>query len=215
MDISFIKRIIEAVLLASTEPVSLDKLLTLLPEEFAITPQDLRQYLYEMQDTYHENSIELQETASGYRFQIRAEFAPHIVKLWEEKPARFSRALLETLVIIAYRQPITRAEIEDIRGVAVSTGMVKTLQDREWIRLVGYRDVPGRPGIYATTKTFLDYFNLKSLDELPPLQDIKDLDLISQQFEQQLTLNLETHEQTTPEIDYEAVPDPEPVAEPA
>src|SRR5690606_37903643 len=127
--------------------------------------------------------FELMEVASGYRFQVRPEYAPWASRLWEERPRRYSRALLETLAIIAYRQPITRGEIEDIRGVAVSTNIAKTLLEREWIRVVGHKDVPGRPAMYATTRQFLDYFNLSSLEQLPPLADIRDLEDIGRELE--------------------------------
>ena len=119
------------------------------------------------------------QVASGYRFQVRQDLAAWVGRLWQERPARYSRALMETLSLIAYRQPITRGEIEEIRGVAVSTNIIKTLLEREWVRVVGHRDVPGRPAMYATTRQFLDYFNLKSLDQLPPLAEIKELDNLS------------------------------------
>jgi segregation and condensation protein B len=123
---------------------------------------------------YQDRGIELAQVAGGYRVQVRKETAPWVARLWEEKPARYSRALLETLSLVAYRQPITRGEIEDIRGVAVSTNIVKTLTEREWIRIVGHRDVPGRPALYATTRKFLDYFGLRSLNDLPTLAEIRD-----------------------------------------
>ena len=132
-----------------------------------------------LQQDYSGRSMELKEVASGYRFQVRQEYAEHVGKLWEEKPSKYSRALLETLVLIAYRQPITRGEIEAIRGVSVSSHIIKTLIEREWVRVIGHRDVPGKPAIFGSTKEFLDYFNLKSLDELPSLAEIKDLDKIA------------------------------------
>jgi len=140
------------------------------------TKDEIRQVLKLLQDDYQGRGIELKEVASGYRMQVRQDYAAWVGRLWEEKPARYSRALLETLVLIAYRQPITRGEIEEIRGVSVSTQIAKTLLDREWIRVLGHKDVPGKPAMYGTTKEFLDYFNLKNLDDLPPLSDIKDLD---------------------------------------
>lgn len=199
MDKTALKRMLEAVLFSATEPVSVDKLRQTLPEEWELTNKELKVILSEMHDAYHENSFRLIETASGYRFQIREEFAELVVKLMEEKPPRYSRALLETLVIIAYRQPVTRAEIEDVRGVAVSSSIIKTLLEREWIRVIGHRDVPGRPSIVGTTKQFLDYFNLQSLDDLPPLEAVKDLDKMAENFEQQLPLYLEQDEQATTE----------------
>jgi segregation and condensation protein B len=132
--------------------------------------------LAELEADCQERGYELKQTASGYRFQVRAELARWVGRLWEEKPKKYSRALLETLALIAYRQPITRGDIEQIRGVAVSSDLVRTLMEREWVRVVGHRDVPGRPALYATTRQFLDYFNLASLDQLPPLGEIRDLD---------------------------------------
>jgi segregation and condensation protein B len=131
--------------------------------------------------------MELREVASGYRVQIRSDYTPWVSRLWEERPPRYSRALLETLSIIAYRQPITRAEIEDVRGVSLSTNIFRTLLDRRWIRAVGHRDVPGRPALYGTTREFLDYFGLKSLDELPPLAELRDVDELGVALELGLT----------------------------
>jgi segregation and condensation protein B len=128
--------------------------------------------------------VELKEVASGFRYQVRQDVHPWVARLWTERQTKYSRALLETLALIAYRQPITRGEIEQIRGVAVSTNIVKTLEEREWVRVVGYRDVPGKPALFGTTKNFLDYFNLKSLDELPPMAEIREIE----DFDPQLTL---------------------------
>ena len=139
---------------------------------------EIRQALQSLQEEYQSRGVHLKEVASGYRMQVVEDSAPWVARLWEEKPPRYSRALLETLVLIAYRQPITRGEIEEIRGVSVSSHIVKTLQEREWIRVLGHKDVPGKPAMYGTSREFLDYFNLKSLDELPPLSEIKDLDKI-------------------------------------
>lgn len=139
-------------------------------------PRDqLRAALEEIDADCRDRGFELKQTASGYRFQVSQELATWVNRLWEEKPKRYSRAMLETLSLIAYRQPLTRGDIELVRGVAVSSEIIKTLQEREWIRVVGYRDVPGKPALFATTKQFLDYFNLKSLDDLPALGEIKDL----------------------------------------
>lgn len=138
----------------------------------------IKEVLESLQDDYSGRAMELKEVASGYRFQVRQDYSDYVSKLWEERPAKYSRALLETLVLIAYRQPITRGEIEAIRGVSVSSHIIKTLVERDWVRVVGHRDVPGKPAIYGSTKEFLNYFNLKSLDELPSLADIKDLDKI-------------------------------------
>lgn len=180
-----IKATLEAALLAAGETLSVTRLLTLFPDS-DIDKTYLEDILASMENDYADRSFTLKSLASGYCFQVRQEHAPALHLLWEERPPRYSRALLETLVIIAYRQPITRAEIEDIRGVAVSTSITKTLLEREWIRVLGHRDVPGKPGIYGTTKQFLDYFNLSNLSELPPLEDIKDLDSIAEQLDPQL-----------------------------
>lgn len=180
-----LKQILEAALLATGAPLSLERMQDLFLDDECPEPKRIREALLELAADYEGRGIELAEVASGWRFQVRKDYAVWIARLHDEKPARYSRALLETLAIIAYRQPVTRGEIEDIRGVSVSTNMVKTLQEREWIRVVGHRDVPGRPGLYATTRAFLDYFGLKSLDELPTLQELKDLD----QIEGELTLD--------------------------
>jgi len=152
--------------------------------------KSIKEVLEMLQNDYAGRAMELKEVASGYRFQVRQDYAEHVGKLWEEKPSKYSRALLETLVLIAYRQPITRGEIEAIRGVSVSSHIIKTLTERDWVRVIGHRDVPGKPAIYGSTREFLDYFNLKSLDELPSLADIKDLDKI----EPELALNEKAEE---------------------
>jgi len=146
--------------------------------ESANLKHSIKEVIEMLQSDYAGRAMELKEVASGYRFQVRQGYADYVGKLWEEKPAKYSRALLETLVLIAYRQPITRGEIEAIRGVSVSSHIVKTLVERDWVRVIGHRDVPGKPSIYGTTKEFLDYFNLTSLDELPSLADVKDLDKV-------------------------------------
>lgn len=163
---------IEALLMATKEPMSEDQLLACFDEDERPSLGKLRQAINALMADYADRAIELKRVASGYRFQIKAQFAPRISRLWAEKPAKYSRALLETLALIAYRQPITRGEIEDIRGVVVSTSIIDTLKEREWVKIVGHREVPGRPALYATTRDFLDYFNLKSLQELPPLPEI-------------------------------------------
>ncbi len=168
--------ILEAALLAAGEPLGLDRLQDLFPEHERPARAALRQALDDLAEQLADRGIELKEVASGFRLQVRQELAPWISRLWEERPTRYSRALLETLAIIAYRQPITRAEIEEIRGVSVGTPIMRTLLEREWIRPVGHRDVPGRPTMYGTTRKFLDYFNLKSLAELPSLLELRDLD---------------------------------------
>lgn len=176
MELSLLKRVIEAILLAAAQPLSLAQLAALFTEEENVDHEQLLAALQSLTEDCAERGIELKEVASGYRYQIREDVHPWVTRLWTERQTKYSRALLETLALIAYRQPITRAEIEQIRGVAVSTSMVKTLEEREWIRVVGYRDVPGRPALFGTSRLFLDYFNLKSLDELPPLAEVRDLD---------------------------------------
>ncbi|MCU0765991.1 MAG: SMC-Scp complex subunit ScpB [Gammaproteobacteria bacterium] len=171
-----LKHIVEAALLAAGRALDLDALAALFDEAGAPDRATLRAALDELVADYQGRGIEVREIASGWRIQVRASYAPWVSRLWEEKPGRYSRALMETLAIIAYRQPITRGEIEDIRGVAVSTNIVKTLLEREWVRVVGQRDVPGRPSLYATTRQFLDYFGLRSLDELPTLAELKDME---------------------------------------
>jgi len=171
-----LKHILEAALLAAGRPLDVDALAALFDESGAPDRAALGSALDELVADYAGRGIEVREVASGWRIQVRASYSPWVSRLWEEKPGRYSRALMETLAIIAYRQPITRGEIEDIRGVAVSTHIVKTLLEREWVRVVGQRDVPGRPSLYATTRQFLDYFGLRSLDELPTLAELKDMD---------------------------------------
>jgi segregation and condensation protein B len=169
-----LKSIVEAALLAAGGPLTLDTLVVLFEEEDRPTRDQVLDALGSLERDYRGRGIELAQVAGGYRIQVRRECAPWVGRLWEEKPARYSRALLETLALIAYRQPITRGEIEDIRGVAVSTNIVKTLTEREWVRVVGHRDVPGRPALFATTRKFLDYFGLRSLNDLPTLAEIRD-----------------------------------------
>lgn len=172
-----IKQILEAALLVAGRPLALGDLEGLFGDDGDAPPRDaIRRALAELATDCEERSVELREVASGFRLQVREEFAPWIGRLWEEKPPRYSRALLETLAIIAYRQPVTRPEIEDIRGVSVSTQIMRTLQERRWVRVVGHRDSPGQPALYGTTREFLDHFNLKTLDQLPPLAEIRDLD---------------------------------------
>ena len=171
-----VKHIVEAALLASGKPLSIDRLLTLFFDDEQPDRKAIREVLESLQQEYEGRGIEVREVSTGWRIQVRKEYAPWVSRLWEEKPGRYSRALLETLSLIAYRQPITRGEIEDVRGVAVSTNIIKTLLERDWVRVVGHRDVPGRPSLYATTREFLDYFGLKGLDELPTLAELKELD---------------------------------------
>jgi segregation and condensation protein B len=178
-----IKHIVEAALLAAGRPLSLDNLLDLFLHEEKPERKTIRDAIGELRQEYEGRAIQLVEVGSGFRINVGADFAPWISRLWEERPPRYSRALMETLALIAYRQPITRGEIEDIRGVSVSSSIVKTLMEREWVREVGHRDVPGKPALLATTREFLNYFGLKSLDELPTLAEIKDLDSINCELE--------------------------------
>ena len=175
---SLLKNIIESAIFASPSPLSVEELLSLFADEEKPTRQQIQTLIKELQDDYATRPLEVVEVASGYRFQVRAKFSPWISKMWQDKPPKLSRAMLETLAIIAYRQPVTRAEIEAIRGVVVSTQIIKALFDRDWIAVVGHREVPGRPALLATTRDFLDAFNLKSLAELPPLAALRDLDTI-------------------------------------
>lgn len=194
MELEKLKQIIEAVLMVAATPVSFDRLNQLFNNDGDARPsrEDLRTALEELENDYISCGIELVNVGSGYRFQARAEFAEWINRLWDEKNPRYSRALLETLAIIAYRQPITRGEIENIRGVAVSTNMIRTLLDREWVRIVGHRDVPGKPALYATTKQFLDYFNLAALSDLPSLAELKDIDELNVDLFAELQLGQST-----------------------
>ncbi|VVP24080.1 SMC-Scp complex subunit ScpB [Pseudomonas fluorescens] len=168
--------LLEAFLLASGKPQSLERLFELFEEGERPDPAVFKKALTILGKSCDGRAYELKEVASGYRLQIREKFSPWVGRLWEERPQRYSRAMLETIALIAYRQPITRGEIEDVRGVAVNSQIVKTLMEREWIRIVGYRDVPGKPAMFATTKAFLDHFNLKNLDDLPPLAELRELE---------------------------------------
>lgn len=175
-----LKKTIEAALMVAGRPLTINQLLDLFEnDEDAPQRSDLRAALTELQTDYSDRGVELKEVASGFRFQVRSDYARWVNRLFDERAPRYSRALLETLAIIAYRQPITRGEIEDIRGVSINTNIIKTLQEREWIKVVGHRDVPGKPELLATTKQFLDYFNLKQLSELPSLAEIKDYDQLN------------------------------------
>ena len=183
METKQLKNIIEAALLARGEPLSLDSLLALFGKDNEMSKDDIRAVIKDLQEEYEDRGIHLREVASGYRIQVSDAMSPWLQKLWEGRPPRFSRALMETLAITAYRQPLTRGDIEDIRGVVVSTNIIRNLLDRGWLRPVGQRDVPGRPTLYATTKTFLDYFGLKKLEDLPPLADLQELDPVNVQLE--------------------------------
>lgn len=178
MELAQLKNIIEAVLLTADHPMDLRKIEAIFEADEEKRPgrDQILQALQQLQEDYQGRGVELREVASGYRMQVVPDCADWVSRMWEEKAPRYSRALLETLVLIAYRQPITRGEIEEIRGVSVSSHIIKTLSEREWVRVLGHKDVPGKPSMYGTTREFLDYFNLKSLDDLPSLAELKDLD---------------------------------------
>ncbi|MFT6029303.1 MAG: segregation and condensation protein B [Oleiphilaceae bacterium] len=182
------KLIVEAILFASDKPLTIEQVFNLLEHDLAVSRAQIRLILNELITEYKPRGIELVEVGGAFRFQTRSEYSEWVQLLWEEKPQKYSRALLETLALIAYRQPITRGDIEEIRGVAVSSNIIKTLQERNWVRIVGHREVPGRPAIYATTKQFLAHFNLKTLENLPTLAEIRDIDLISREVNAQLAL---------------------------
>ncbi len=176
VDKDMLRKIVEGAILAAAQPLTIARILELFDEEVAPAKDEVLAALQDIQADNAGRGFELKEVASGWRFQVRGETAPWVNRLWDEKPQKYSRALLETLALIAYRQPITRGDIEEIRGVAVSSHIMKTLMERDWVKVVGHRDVPGRPSLYATTRQFLDYFNLKNLEDLPSLSEIRDLD---------------------------------------
>lgn len=182
MDEIEIKHFLEAALLAAGRPLSIDQLQGLFDGRMAPEKAQIRQAISTLNKEYEGRGIVVSEVASGFRMQVRAAMADRLEKLWEERPPRYSRALFETLALMAYRQPITRGEIEEIRGVSVSSNIVRQLLERDWVRVVGHRDVPGRPAMFATTKTFLDYFGLKKLDDLPPLSDLADWESLGVQL---------------------------------
>ena len=174
MDLTEVKYFIESALLAAGRPMNIDQIKDLFDDNASPEKSDLRKAIADLNEEYANRGIEVKEVASGFRMQVKAGMAERLQKLWEERPPRYSRALFETLALIAYRQPMTRGEIEEVRGVSVSGNIVRTLLEREWIRVVGHRDVPGRPALFGTTKLFLDYFGLKKLEDLPPLADLSD-----------------------------------------
>ena len=174
MDQTEIKYFIEAALLAAERPLNVDQLQNLFDGRSAPSKPDIRAAIAALVEEYEPRGVTIAEVASGFRIQVKASMAERLHKLWEERPPRYSRALFETLALIAYRQPITRGEIEEVRGVSVSPNIVRTLLERDWVRVVGHRDVPGRPEMFGTTRNFLDYFGLKKLDDLPPLADLSD-----------------------------------------
>lgn len=200
VDKAMLRKIVEGAILAAAQPMTIARILELFDEEVAPAKDEVLAALQDIQADNAERGFELKEVASGWRFQVREELAPWVNRLWDEKPQKYSRALLETLALIAYRQPITRGDIEEIRGVAVSSHIMKTLMERDWVKVVGHRDVPGRPSLYATTRQFLDYFNLKNLEDLPSLSEIRDLDELNN------VLNL-GDEEGIGEKDDEVIPD--------
>ncbi|GAA5072447.1 SMC-Scp complex subunit ScpB [Lysobacter panacisoli] len=183
MDQQLVTRIVEAALLAANQPLTLAQLHALFPEDQPAPPDSVEQALETLRDACAERGVELVEVSSGFRFQVKADVHPWVARLWTERQTRYTRATLETLALIAYRQPITRGEIEQVRGVAVNSNIIKALEEREWIRVVGHRDVPGKPALFGTTKVFLDYFGLKRLDELPPLSELKDIGELEPQLQ--------------------------------
>jgi segregation and condensation protein B len=189
MEMQQLKNIVEAALLAAGTPVTVDQLRALFGDESGPEKQEIRAVLKELQAEYEDRGIEIREVASGFRVQVRGNMTQWLSKLWEERPPRYSRALMETLSIIAYRQPVTRGDIEEIRGVSVTSNIIRTLLEREWIKVLGHRDVPGKPAMFGTTRDFLDYFDLKKLDDLPPLAELAQLEPVSVQ------LQLETEEE--------------------
>src|SRR5688572_30551713 len=183
MDQQLITRIVEAALLAANQPLTLAQLHALFPEDQPAPADSVEQALETLREACADRGVELVEVSSGFRFQVKADVHPWITRLWTERQTRYTRATLETLALIAYRQPITRGEIEQVRGVAVNSNIIKALEEREWIRVVGHRDVTGKPALFGTTRGFLDYFGLKRLDELPPLSELKDIGELEPQLQ--------------------------------
>lgn len=183
MEATEIKHFVEAALLAAGRPLSVDQLKGLFDGRMAPEKAEIRQAIETLNEEYKDRGIVIGEVASGFRLQIKSSMADRLQKLWEERPPRYSRALFETLALIAYRQPITRGDIEEIRGVSVSSNIIRQLLERDWVRVVGHRDVPGRPAMFGTTKGFLDYFSLKKLDDLPPLADLSDWESLRVQLD--------------------------------
>lgn len=195
-----LQQVVEGALLAAGEPLSVERIQGLYDDRERPAREAVLAALEALRQDLDGHGVELVEVAGGWRIQVRAAVAPWVGRLWQEKPSRYSRALLETLALIAYRQPITRGEIEQIRGVAVSTPIIKTLTEREWVRVVGHRDVPGRPALYATTRRFLDYFGLRSLNELPPLAEIRDTSFFAQSLDAAADSSEEAAEQEAPAL---------------
>lgn len=203
MDEKLLKNIIESAMLAAGGPLSIDQLKALFGDDNGPDKKEIREVINALQAEYAERGIEIREVASGFRIQVRESMGQWLGKLWEDRPPRYTRALMETLAIVAYRQPVTRGDIEEIRGVAVSTNIIRTLLERDWIKVVGHRDVPGKPAMFSTTRFFLDYFGLKKLDDLPPLAELAALEPI----EVQLDLGTADQELTEEEQQVVAVQD--------
>lgn len=189
MNAELIKQIVEGALLAAGKPMDIARIEGLFDDDERPPRDQIKAALEEVEADCRGRGFELKQTASGYRFQVRQDLAEWVNRLWSEKPKRYSRAMLETMALIAYRQPLTRGDIEQVRGVAVSSDTIRTLQERDWVRVVGFRDVPGKPALYATTKNFLDYFNIKSLEQLPALSEIKDFAELDPELELALSGN--------------------------
>ncbi|MDZ7924185.1 MAG: SMC-Scp complex subunit ScpB [Marinagarivorans sp.] len=205
-DQRFLARVLEGALLACGGPLTLDRMLMLFDEDKRPSRQQLILSLQTLADGQHDRGFILREVASGWRFDVCDDLAPWVNRLWEEKPQKYSRALLETLALIAYRQPLTRGDIEDVRGVAVSSHIIKTLLEREWVKVIGHKDVPGRPALFATTRQFLDYFGLKNLDELPSLGELKDIGHYAQDTEPVLNNDVGDGENTMADVDVQDDP---------
>jgi len=210
MAIKKLKNILEAILLSAEKPMTIAQLDAIFDDDSVKQDgerpkrDEIRAALKELEQDYKDRAFELKQVASGYRLQVGQDYAPWVSRLWEDRPARYSRALLETIALIAYRQPITRGEIEEVRGVSVSSNIVKTLVEREWIKVLGHKDVPGKPALYGTTREFLDYFDLKSLDQLPELAAIKDIEQIYPELksaDEAASNNDDTQDDETPHDD--------------
>jgi segregation and condensation protein B len=220
MNHQYTKNVVEAALLAAGRPLSVEELTNVFDERDGSIADEVKGAIAALTEEYETRGLELLEVASGYRIQIRAAVAPPVARLWQERPAKYSRALLETLALIAYRQPITRGEIEQIRGVAVNPNIIKTLHERNWIRVVGHRDVPGKPELLGTTREFLDYFSLKKLDDLPTLAQLKELEDLRVQLQlpgadAQVLTEAEGPVDAATEVEPQAEDDEEPPAESA
>jgi len=204
MKIEELKKVIEAALLAADHPMTVNQIKRLFADQAMPKAGEIKKALASLTEDCEGRGIELREVASGFRYQVRQEQAQLVAKLWDERPPRYTKALLETLALIAYRQPVTRGEIEDVRGVSVSSNIIHSLMERNWIAVIGHKEVPGRPGMYATTPEFLDYFNLKTLDELPTLEEIADLDKVNPELALVASVKNEATESDVEHLDAES-----------